>query len=182
MRTRPLAYLITFTTYGTWMHGDKRGSVDKRHNRYGTAFLGQNCSRQMKEYSILKNQPLELTPHLRQAVLRAIIGVCEVRKWFAHAVHVRGNHVHIVVSADDEPDRIMRDFKSYATRAIKQRSDGNSKIKKFWTRHGSTKYLWTKESLVSAIGYVKNEQGRTMEFGSTNTNGVKVNKQSPERK
>ena len=27
----PLAYLITFNTYGTWLHGDRRGSVDSNH-------------------------------------------------------------------------------------------------------------------------------------------------------
>jgi hypothetical protein len=29
----PLAYLITFRCYGTWLHGDSRGSVDRFHNR-----------------------------------------------------------------------------------------------------------------------------------------------------
>ena len=32
----PLAYLITFRTYGTWLHGDARGSVDREHNVFGT--------------------------------------------------------------------------------------------------------------------------------------------------
>jgi hypothetical protein len=32
----PLAYLITFPTYGTWLHGDERGSVDRDHNLPGT--------------------------------------------------------------------------------------------------------------------------------------------------
>ena len=27
----PLGYLITFRTYGTWLHGDKRGSVNDIH-------------------------------------------------------------------------------------------------------------------------------------------------------
>ena len=154
------------------MHGDIRGSVDKRHNRYGNAFLGRDCPRQIKERSILKNQPLELTPHLRQIVLEAIIGVCDSRKWFAHAVHVRSNHVHIVVSGKEKPEKMMVDFKSYATRAIKRNNNKQRLIKKFWTRDGSTKYLWTKESLVSAIRYVKNEQGKFMEFGTTNMNGA----------
>jgi len=166
----PIAYLITFSTYGTWMHGDKRGSVDKRHNRYGSAFLGQNCTRQINEQSFLKNPPLELTPILRQAVLRAIIEVCGVRKWFAHAVHVRSNHIHVVVSGNQKPEKMMVDFKSYATRAIKRNNHRQNFIKKFWLQHGSTKYLWTKESLVSAIRYVKYEQGKMMEFGSTNMN------------
>ena len=31
------AYLITFRCYGTWLHGDDRGSVDRRfYNRVGT--------------------------------------------------------------------------------------------------------------------------------------------------
>jgi hypothetical protein len=30
----PLAYLITFRSYGTWLHG-KEGSVDRFHNVYG---------------------------------------------------------------------------------------------------------------------------------------------------
>jgi len=27
----PLAYLISFRAYGTWLHGDRRGSVDRFH-------------------------------------------------------------------------------------------------------------------------------------------------------
>ena len=30
----PLAYFITFRSYGTWLHGDKRGSVDRLHRRF----------------------------------------------------------------------------------------------------------------------------------------------------
>jgi hypothetical protein len=28
------AYLLTLRAYGTWLHGDARGSVDKEHNAY----------------------------------------------------------------------------------------------------------------------------------------------------
>jgi len=41
----PLAYLITFTTYGTWLHGDPRGSVDREHNVWGTPFLDPDRAR-----------------------------------------------------------------------------------------------------------------------------------------
>jgi hypothetical protein len=30
----PLANLITFRCYGTWLHGDQRGSIDRFHNAY----------------------------------------------------------------------------------------------------------------------------------------------------
>jgi hypothetical protein len=36
-RTQPLAFLITFRCYGTWLHGDERGAVDRSsYHRYGT--------------------------------------------------------------------------------------------------------------------------------------------------
>jgi hypothetical protein len=30
--TFPLAYLITLRTFGTWLHGDERGSVSRKRN------------------------------------------------------------------------------------------------------------------------------------------------------
>jgi hypothetical protein len=38
----PLAYLITFRCYGTWLHGDERGSIDRFHNRYKSPYIAPN--------------------------------------------------------------------------------------------------------------------------------------------
>src|SRR5688572_30293307 len=38
----PFGYHITFRAYGTWLHGDSRGSVDRFHNRFGTPRLPRN--------------------------------------------------------------------------------------------------------------------------------------------
>jgi len=38
----PLAYLITFRCYGTWLHGDERGSVDRFHNQYQSPSAAPN--------------------------------------------------------------------------------------------------------------------------------------------
>ena len=53
----PLAYFITFRAYGTWLHGDERGAVDRRHNDYGTPYLpvdedwkSQNVARSRKKF------------------------------------------------------------------------------------------------------------------------------------
>jgi hypothetical protein len=35
----PLAYPITFRGFGTWLHGDSWGSVDRFHRLYGTPML-----------------------------------------------------------------------------------------------------------------------------------------------
>jgi REP element-mobilizing transposase RayT len=168
----PIAYFIPFTTYGTWLHGDKRGSVDKKHNLYRSEFVGQDLPRSRKERSALKNSLFLLTQRRRKVVLNAIFRVCENRGWVAHAVHVRANHVHIVVTGSAKPEKMMTDFKAYGTRAIKNCMESKSLKERYWTQHGSTKYLWTKQALVSAISYVKNEQGRMMEFGSSDSCGA----------
>ena len=35
----PLAYFITFTCYGTWLHGNKETAVDRDHNIPQTPFF-----------------------------------------------------------------------------------------------------------------------------------------------
>jgi hypothetical protein len=58
----PLAYLITFRTYSTWMHGHDRGSVDRKHNVYGTPRLTANRYRIQAETRRLKHAAV-LTQH-----------------------------------------------------------------------------------------------------------------------
>lgn len=137
----PIAYHITFTTYGNWLHGDERGSINKDHNQYGSDFLSPNSGLQKKELIHLKNPSVTLDKNVREIVLKAILRVCGYRGWTAHAVHVRSNHIHIVVSGKDKPEKMMVNFKAYSTRALRKNSNNKSVIRKYWSRHGSTKYL-----------------------------------------
>ena len=41
-----VAYFITFTTYGTWLPGSAKGSVDTDHNAFGTALLESDTQRE----------------------------------------------------------------------------------------------------------------------------------------
>ena len=41
----PLGYLITFRSYGTWLHGDERGSIDRFHNRYKAPYLPRRAAK-----------------------------------------------------------------------------------------------------------------------------------------
>ena len=41
----PLAYLITIRTYGTWLHGDERQTVDRHgKNVFGTERIEANAN------------------------------------------------------------------------------------------------------------------------------------------
>jgi hypothetical protein len=73
----------------------------------------------------------------------------------------RSNHVHAVVEAEVPPERVMSDFKAYASRRLnRMRLDGPGR--KRCTRHGSTRWLWKPQHVSAALEYVVAEQGDAM--------------------
>ena len=157
----PLAYLITFTCYGTRLHGDPSGSVDLDHNIPGTPYLPANPRRVLAHEEKLKQDRCTLDRARREAVLQAIREVCSHRGWNLFAAHVRSTHAHFVVSAQEAPEKVLNDVKAYASRSLNRASlDRNAPRR--WSRHGSTRYLWKQEHVGAAIHYVIREQGDPM--------------------
>ena len=102
--------------------------------------------------------PYHLDQICRDAVLESIQEVCSHRGWSLLTARVRSNHVHTVVEAEVAPERVMSDFKAYASRRLNQmRLDEPDR--KRWARHGSTRWLWKPEHVSAAIQYVVSEQG-----------------------
>lgn len=94
-------------------------------------------------------------------MLEAIRNTCDYRGWNLLAAHVRTNHVHTVVEAEAEPERVMTDFKTYSTRLLNEMKLDEPGRKR-WPRHGSTRWLWEPKHVSAAIQYVVEEQGLPM--------------------
>lgn len=154
----PLAYLITFRTYGTWLHGDARGSVDRDHNAYESPMLPPNAGLALAEAAQLQHAAIVLSEAHRATVAEAIERICHDRGWTLSALNVRTNHVHAVVAAPDPPERVMHAMKSFATRRLREmRLVGEDR--RLWSRHGSTRYLWKPREVQEACRYVVESQG-----------------------
>jgi hypothetical protein len=89
----PLAYFISFRTYGTWLHGDERGSVSRKQNKYGTARIASNKRLQRAERNLLKHPPVTLDAYQRPVVEKAVREVCDHRGYTLLAINVRTQHV-----------------------------------------------------------------------------------------
>ena len=155
----PLAYLITIRTFGTWLHGDSRGSVDRHgKNFYGTPRIEPNdeLARLMKEE--MSGPPFILSEAQRLAVHLEIQDVCIRRSYTLRALNVRTNHLHAVVSAQIKPERIIVAFKSNATRALREQGLVDISVQ-VWSRGKSRRYLWKPRSVALAIDYTLNQQG-----------------------
>ncbi len=156
--SEPVAYLLTWTCYGTWLHGDERGSVDDDHNLPGTLFVEPDPSWERRARTQLRAPPVSLSNRARRIVLDAVAAHCAYRDWTLHAVSARTNHVHVVVTAPGaEPERVLSQFKTWCTRRLREAGLFGSGDR-VWTTHGSTRYLWNEHSALAAVDYVLERQ------------------------
>lgn len=161
-------WLLTWTTYGTWLPGDDRGfvspvrksSFDKwqRQNVPGTDYSRSMSGLKNASEFRLKCPPIFLShPHARM-LLQQFHETAEYREWQNVAVAIMRTHVHLLVSVpgDPAPDKILQDFKAYGSRAL------NTKWEKpmsgtWWTESGSKRKKWNYVAVVNAVSYVANQ-------------------------
>jgi REP element-mobilizing transposase RayT len=156
-----LTYLITFACYGYHLHGDDSGSVDRKHNLPRRRLVAADLKRVSAERGQMDQPPYSMDRKRREAVLAALLDSCSYRNWNVLAAHVRASHAHIVVESESQPERIMNDLKSYASRHL-NRMGLDQAARKRWARHGSTRWLWKAEHVSAAVRYVVDEQGERM--------------------
>src|SRR5712691_10301332 len=108
----PLAFLITCRTYGTWLHGDERGSVNRFRNQYKSPRLPPESKWLETNTQRLKKEIVVLDAAQRRCLEAAARETCEIRGWHLHAINVRTNHVHLVASVGEKrPEIVLNAFK-----------------------------------------------------------------------
>jgi len=158
----PLAYLITIRTFGTWLHGDQRGSVDRHgKNIYGAPRIESNPKLIQLMKDEMKGPPFILNTAQRIAVDREIKDVCDKRNYLLRALNVRTNHAHSVITAEVKPELIINAFKANATRALREQKLVSREVQ-VWSRGKSRRYLWKPRSVRLAIDYTLNQQGENL--------------------
>ncbi len=153
-------YFITFCCYGTHLPG-QAGAVDRDHNTVGGRFREEDATRESSARRIMLQEAYTLDAPRRAVALAAIRRTASLRHWTLLAAHIRTNHVHVIVEAEETPERVMNVLKSYASRALSQTAFDTADRKR-WARHGSTKRLWTSEATTAAVRYVVAGQGEPM--------------------
>ncbi len=150
----PIAYFLTWTTYGSWLPGDSRGYVD-RHRTHGEIIDAPDPRLQGFARKLLVGDEIVLDGPMRRLVREAILEAVSYHGWAVHALQVRSNHVHIVISAADvSPGKVMGTLKARASRAL-----NDERIRRnWWTREGSKKNVFTEKELSAAIEYVQGHE------------------------
>jgi REP element-mobilizing transposase RayT len=147
----PLAFHLTWTTYGTWLSGDSRGWV--KSGEPGICQPAPEIEAAMR--SRMKQETVVLSEPLRTIVDATIREVIAYRGWLLHALNVRTNHIHVVVTANRRPETVMEQLKAWCSRRL---SENFGRKQKWWTEHGSTKWINDEAYLSNAIRYVNEMQ------------------------
>jgi REP element-mobilizing transposase RayT len=154
----PIAFFITWTTYGTWLPGDPRGSFD----REGIYIVPDERRRQAAE-ELMTEDMVHLTPEERAIVDAVIVQHCTIRGWVLHARNARTNHVHVVVSAPVDGERVRAELKKWASVRLSEHaglpaSTGSDGARRWWTEKGNIEEVWDDRHLNASIIYVTEAQ------------------------
>ncbi len=158
-------WLLTWTTYGTWLPGDRRGFVCEvrddtnekvLHNTPGTPCDEDMPSLQVYATATMSEDAVWFDHEQAQLVADQLRETAAHRGWWILALAVMANHVHIVVGVpgDPEPEKLLADFKSWATRRLKERCPGKER---WWTQSGSKRAKKTPEAIRAAVVYVRDQ-------------------------
>ena len=162
------SWLLTWTTYGTWLPGDERGfvgdvrdldGVRRRHNIYGTPHSADHSPLRAYAASILTEPPVMLNKAQGIALAAQLRETARFRQWELHALAVMANHTHLVVTAGEEvlAKKIQGDFKAWATRRL-DHEWGKRPNGSWWAEGGSCRPLRSDEDIVRAIEYVRQQE------------------------
>jgi REP element-mobilizing transposase RayT len=160
-------WLLTWTTYGTWLPGDERGFVSPvpaeegayvLHNMPGMA-IDKDMPR-LREHakSLMSGRPIYLIAAQAKCIINQFRETAAFRSWPLLASAVMANHVHLIVgvTGDPEPNKLLHDFKSYGTRALNKRWP-RPKSETWWTRDGSKRKLPDEEAIAAAVLYLRRQ-------------------------
>ena len=152
MFSEPLAYFLTWNTYGTWLPGDTRGWVE-----YGRGWRMPNPILERETAATMTADGCRLGRAERLAVEDQIAETCEYRGWTLYAVNCRSNHVHVVLAAPETAPKTVRStLKAWSTRRLKAGFDPQRV--NWWAERGSVRFVFDEQGLEAVIVYTREGQ------------------------
>ena len=159
-------WLLTWTTYGTWLPGNRRGFVSpvavengfELHNQPGTPIDADMPALREHARTLLRGKPVYLGAEQATRVVEQFCETATFRQWPLLAAAVMANHAHLVVGVlgDPDPNKLLHDFKSYATRALNKRWPRPTS-ETWWTKDGSKRKLPDFPAVRNAVSYLRRQ-------------------------
>ncbi len=166
MSDKPFALHITFTTYGTWLPGDKRGYVSTtrlpeggtlpKKNLYGTDYTRNDPYTKQVACAQQKYDTVWLNLDHAKVIAHELVAACQQRDWFIAQAAIMSNHVHVVVMQCPQDGPAVRRILKGVTQAELSKHTGHPQ--RWFTKGGSNRYKFDQQAIDNAIVYVRNQE------------------------
>jgi len=144
--------MLTWTTYGSWLQGDKRGFVKDGEILQGDERILELCKK------LQKGPTVKLTKQEKAIVETAILHEAERIIHKIGALAVCTNHIHLAARPSDKSiERIVSMYKSAATRALRC----YGRTGRIWTKGFDKRFCFTQEDLAGKVTYIQNHEQPT---------------------
>jgi len=175
-------WLLTWTTYATWLPGDRRGFVspkydgtvaEKRNNQVGTIVDSDRFELQQSAKAKVIGKPVLLTKPQATVLKHQFEETAHFRAWTIISGAIMANHVHLIVGVSNDPDpsSLLRGFKSYASRALnKEFTIPESGT--WWTEQGSKRKVYNAAFFANARRYVLEQHNPLLIWDAAKTQGA----------
>ncbi len=142
---KTIAYMVTWTTYGTRLQGDKRKYV-----KDGQILLPNEELAEANAQSLTKD-PVRFDRGQRRIVGDAIRQKAVQFNQQIYALAVRSNHVHLLVKYIPKPiELVVQHYKSCAFMALRKIGIAGQ----IWTKGFNKRYCFNEATLQKKIEYV----------------------------
>ncbi|MCJ7728337.1 MAG: transposase [Sedimentisphaerales bacterium] len=145
MTKKLIGYMITWTTYGTWLQGDRRGYVKNG------IILPADDELKSANQKQQKFQTVKLDSSQKRIVRKAILQEAQKINQKIPAIAVCSNHVHIVAKVSSESiEQIVHRYKRLATFVLRKAgSEG-----KVWSTGFDKRFCFTDKDIEQKVKYV----------------------------
>jgi REP element-mobilizing transposase RayT len=145
---KTLGYMITWTTYGTWLQGDQRGYVKNGNILPGNTRLVE-ANKKLQSQETVKLSKIQ-----QQLVRQAILKEAVLQGQHIYTLAVKPTHVHIVAQYIPQPiSKVVAYYKKAARLALKNVGHNG----RLWTRGYDKRFCFDQKNLDRRVKYVENQ-------------------------
>jgi hypothetical protein len=145
---RLLGYMLTWTTYGSWLQGDNQGYVKD------SKVLPASPALELANKARLKSPQFKLNTVGKNVVRKAITEEAKILRQTIYAMSVFSNHIHLVVNCNELPiEKAVSHYKNAARLALHEAGFGG----KLWTRGFDKRFCFSETELMQKISYVRRQ-------------------------
>ncbi len=146
MAKKIIGYMVTFTTYGTWLQGEKKGYV-----KNGEIFA-QNEQLKSANQRQQKYPTFRLNSEHKQIVEKTTLEEAGRINHQIFAIAVCSNHVHIVAGVSGESiEQAVHRYKYSATLALRTLGACG----KIWSKGFDKRFCFTDKEIENKVRYVQ---------------------------